>query len=102
MGDAVGKQPKSPGDRPTEKFCVCVCVQGGPKKCGHELVATVQSDLNRFSIFYWKTARQIGSKAVIKIPPHFAYVATLPCETLTLKNKRLPIIDKVVFNCLDN
>ena len=66
-------------------------------------MATVQSDLNRFSVFfYWKTARQIGSKAVIKIPPHFAYVATVPCETLSLENKRLPINDEVVFNCLDN
>jgi len=41
-----------------------------------------QSILNRFKKI---TARFLGKfvvKCILKIPPHLAYVATLPCETL--------------------
>ena len=40
------------------------------------------SNLNRFTFFF--TERFLGKFAVkctLKIPPHLAYVATLPCET---------------------
>jgi len=43
----------------------------------------ILSNLNRFANFF--TGRFLGKFAVnwtLKIPPHFAYVATLPCETL--------------------
>jgi len=42
VDDAVGKDPKSPGDRPTEKFCVCVCAGWAkkvrPRTRGHSSV----------------------------------------------------------------
>jgi len=43
----------------------------------------ILSNLNRFIIFF--TGRFLGKFAVkctLKIPPHLAYVATLPSETL--------------------
>jgi len=58
-------------------------VQGGPKKRGHRLVTIILSNLNRFTFFF--TGRFLSKFAVkltLKIPPHLAYVATLPCETL--------------------
>jgi len=42
----------------------------------------ILSNLNRFKTF---TGRFLGNSAVkwiLKIPPHLAYVAALPCETL--------------------
>ena len=53
------------------------------KKCGHRLVATILSNLNRLSIFF--TGRFLGKfvvKLLLKIPPHLAYVAAPPYETL--------------------
>jgi len=47
------------------------------------LVTIILSILNRFKNFF--TGIFLGKFAVTwisKIPPHFAYVATLPCETL--------------------
>jgi len=44
----------------------------------------ILSNLKRFKQFFF-TGRFLGKfvvKWVLKIPPHFAYVATLPCETL--------------------
>jgi len=46
-------------------------------------VTIILSNLNRFTIFF--TGRFLAKFAVkwkLNIPPHFAYVATLPCETL--------------------
>jgi len=43
----------------------------------------ILSNLNRFTIFF--TGRLLGTvavKSILKIPPHLAYVATLPCEKL--------------------
>jgi len=56
---------------------------GWAKKRGHRLITIILSNLNRFKIFF--TGRFQGKCAVkwiVKIPPHLAYVATLPCETL--------------------
>jgi len=50
-----------------------------------------------FEFFF--TGRFPGKFAVnvlLKIQPHLAYVATLPCETLMSENKRLTINYKVV------
>ena len=58
-------------------------IQGGPKKRGHRLTTIILSNLNRFTKFF--TERFLGKfavKCVVKIPPHLACVATLPCETL--------------------
>jgi len=53
------------------------------QKRGHKLVTIILSILDRFKNF--STARFLGKfafKRLSKIPPHLAYVATLPCETL--------------------
>ena len=43
----------------------------------------ILSNLNRFTIFFTERFRgKFAVKMHIKIPPHLAYVATLPCETL--------------------
>jgi len=60
-------------------------------------MAIVVSNLNRFLEFF--TGGFLGKIAVkwlSKIPPHIAYVATLPCETLMPENKRLTKNYKVV------
>jgi len=44
----------------------------------------ILSNLNRFKKKFF-TGRFLGKfavKCILKIPTHFAYVATLPCETL--------------------
>jgi len=56
-------------------------VQGGQKKPGHRLMTILLSNRKRLKF----TARFLGKFAVkwiLKIPPHLAFVATLPCETL--------------------
>jgi len=50
----------------------------GPKTHDHNSVKSLP-------IYYFFTGRFLGKfavKCVLKIPPHLAYVATLPCETL--------------------
>ena len=44
------------------------------KKVGHKLMTIILSNLNRF--------KKITVKWILKLTPHLAYVATLPCETL--------------------
>jgi len=61
-------------------------------------MAIILPNRNRFSMFF--TERFFGKFAVkwlLNIPPHRAYVATLPCETLMSENKRLTIKYKVVY-----
>ena len=44
----------------------------------------ILSNLNRFKkFFHWKIPSEFAVKWILKIPTHLAYVATLPCETLT-------------------
>ena len=53
------------------------------KKLGDGLMAILLSNLNQVYIFF--TGRFLGKFAVkwiLKVPPHLACVATLPCETL--------------------
>jgi len=62
---------------------------GWAKKRGHRLITII---LNRLKIFF--TGRFLGKCAVrpkwiFKIPPHLAYVATLPCETLMLAKQAI-------------
>ena len=50
---------------------------------GHRLMTIILPNLNRFKFFF--TGRFLGKfvvKWILKVPPHFAHVATLPCETL--------------------
>ena len=60
------------------------------QKRDHRLMTIILSVLNRFKIFFIR--RYLGKfavKRVPKIPPHLAYVATLPCETLMSTKKLL-------------
>jgi len=56
-------------------------VQGGPKKWGDGLMATILSNLNQLKNFTGTFLGKFVIKWILKIPPHLAYVATL-CETL--------------------
>jgi len=49
------------------------------QKVGHRLMTTILSKLNRLKK---NSTGKFVVKCVLKIPPHIAYVATLPCETL--------------------
>jgi len=51
---------------------------GWAKKRGHRLMTTSLSNLNQFTIF---VTSKLAVKWILHIPPHLAYVATLPCET---------------------
>jgi len=52
-------------------------------------VAIILSNLNRFAIFSHKdSSDEFALKWLLKITPHLAYVATLPCETLMSDNKQ--------------
>ena len=57
-------------------------LQGGPKQRGHRLMTIILSNLNRFKTFTGRFLGNFAVKWILKIPPHLAYVAALPCETL--------------------
>jgi len=57
-------------------------LQGGPKKRGHRLVTILLSNLNRLKKFTGRFLGKFSVKLILKVPPHLAYVVTLPCETL--------------------
>jgi len=51
-------------------------------------MAIILSNLNRFrKKITGRFLAKFAVKALLKIPPYLAYVATLPCETLTSENK---------------
>ena len=53
------------------------------KKRGHRFMTTILSNLNRFTFFFTgRFLSKFAVKWILKIPPHRASVATLPCETL--------------------
>jgi len=43
----------------------------------------ILSNLNRFKKITRRFLSKYAVKWILKIPPHLAYVGTLPCETLT-------------------
>jgi len=43
----------------------------------------ILSDLNPLKKFTGKFPGKFLAKRILKLPPHLAHVATLPCETLT-------------------
>jgi len=60
-------------------------------------MAMILSNLNRFSkLFTGKFFNKFAIKYLLKIPPHLAYIAALPCETLLSENKLLTINYKAV------
>jgi len=63
-------------------IAICRVTQGGPQKRGHRLMTIILSILNRNFFFTGRYLGKFAVKRISKIPPHLAYVATLPCETL--------------------
>ena len=64
-------------------FWAKINIQGGPKKRGHRLMNIILSNLNRCKKNF--AERFLGKfvvKWILKVAPHLACVATLPCETL--------------------
>ena len=56
---------------------------GWAKKRGHRLMTIILSNFNRFKKnFSGRFFGKFAVKWILRIPPHLAYVATLPCETL--------------------
>ena len=45
-------------------------------------MTTILSNLNRLNIFTGRFLGKFVINRILKISPHLAYVATLPCETL--------------------
>jgi len=46
-------------------------------------MTVILPNLNRFTIFFTERfLLKFAVKCILNIPPHVAYVATLPCETL--------------------
>jgi len=55
----------------------------GPKKAGHKLMTIfcqISTDLKK--IITGRCLGKFAVKRVLKIPPHLAHVAALPCETV--------------------
>jgi len=55
---------------------------GWAKKRGHTLMTIILSNLNRLKKITGRFLGKFAVKWILKIPPHLAYVATLPCKTL--------------------
>jgi len=55
---------------------------GRAEKVGPQTHDIILSNLNRFKKITGKFLGKFVVKWILKIPPHLAYVATLPCETL--------------------
>jgi len=51
------------------------------QKAGHRLITIILSNLNQFKKCTVRFVSEFAVKWTLKIPPHLAYVATLPCET---------------------
>ena len=62
---------------------------GWAKKCGHRLTTSIPSNLNRFKKTHWRFLSKFEAKWIFKIPPHLAYVATLPRETVMSAKKAI-------------
>jgi len=54
----------------------------GQKKLGHRLMTIILSNLDRFKKSLEDSSGKFSVKRLLKVPPHLAYVAALPCETL--------------------
>jgi len=54
------------------------------------LMTIILSNLNRFTkLFHGRFLSKFAVKWILNIPPHLAYVATLPCETLMLAKQAI-------------
>jgi len=71
-------------------WSICRAVQSGPKKWGHRLMTITRSNLNWFKKFFTgKFLDKFVVKWILRLPPHLACVATLPCETWISANQAI-------------
>ena len=69
--------------RPQKHQYTCFFSTGWAKKRAHRLMAVILSNLNQFrKKFTGRFPGKFAVKCKLKIPPHLACVARLPCETL--------------------
>ena len=54
------------------------CLHGRPRKRGHRLTTVILSNLNGLKNFTERLLSNFATKSILKIPPHLAFVATLP------------------------
>jgi len=73
--------------------------RAGQKKWGDfKLMAIILSNLNRFSkLFHWKILGKFIVKSLLTTPPHFKYVATLPCSLSLIDSFQTLMFHKVVW-----
>ena len=65
----------------------------GNKNRRHRLVTIILSNLNRFrKKITRKFLGNFAVKRILKVPPHLAYIATLPCETFMSAKQAGPIL----------
>jgi len=51
----------------------------------------ILSNLNRLKKFTGRFLSKFAVKWILKIPPHLAYIAALPCETLMLAKQAINV-----------
>jgi len=68
---------------PLHALCVTTTAYRVGQKQGHLLVTIILSNLNRVKKITGRFLRKFAVKWILTPPPHLAYVATLPRETLT-------------------
>jgi len=75
-------------------------IHGGPKKLAQFLYTPItSSNINRFSIFFIvRIRRKFVVAMLLKIPPHFICVATLPCERSDIALKLATTLANCVIN----
>jgi len=62
---------------------------GWAKKRGHRFTTIILSNLNRSKKITRRFLSKFAVKWIFKMPPHLAYVATLPCETSMLAKQAI-------------
>jgi len=62
---------------------------GWAKKRGQRFTTIILSNLNRSKKITRRFLSKFAVKWIFKMPPHLAYVATLPCETSMLAKQAI-------------
>ena len=76
-----------------------------PRPRDRDRIPVIQSNLHRFYQFFFtgRFLSKFSVKWILKIPPHLAYVATLPCDILMSAkhaiNDKLPGSVATYFRC---
>jgi len=61
------------------------------------LLSIALANINRFSIFFTvEFGNKFATKRLLHYPPHFKFVATLPCEMTVVTNKDIFILKEYI------